>query len=77
MTRAKRQKFLRALREGGMDEAAQLAIEFLVVTAPRTGGALGTRWDEADVRAAIGNIPLRGRAQSVVPAARHRDHQAS
>jgi integrase len=50
-------KFLRALRESGMDETTKLAFEFLILTAARTGEVLGARLNEFDLGAAIWTIP--------------------
>jgi integrase len=50
-------KFLRALRESGMDETTKLAFEFLILTAARTGEVLGARWDEVNLGSALWTIP--------------------
>jgi integrase len=50
-------RFLRALRESGVDETTNLAFEFLILTAARTGEVLGARSDEVDLVAATWTIP--------------------
>jgi integrase len=50
-------KFLRLLRESGMDETTKLAFEFLILTAARTGEVLGARRDEIDLGGAIWTMP--------------------
>jgi integrase len=41
----------------GRDATAALALEFLILTASRTGEALGARWDEIDLTAGLWTIP--------------------
>ncbi len=47
--------FLMAL--GGREGVAALALRFLILTATRTGEALGARWDEIDLDVATWKIP--------------------
>jgi integrase len=44
-------------RLGGQDGIASLALKFLVLTAARTGEALGARWDEIDLAAKVWTVP--------------------
>src|SRR5262245_10359740 len=72
--------FLRALREGGMDETTKLAFEFLIPTAARTAEVLGARLDDIDLGAAIWTVPdcadeYETRAPRAASAACSRDHQ--
>jgi integrase len=60
--------FMRRLRAGS-DGLADLALEFLILTAARTGEVLGARWSEIDLEAAQWTIPAErmkaGRAHIV------------
>jgi integrase len=48
--------FRTALRASGNSVAA-LALEFTILTAARTGEALGARWSEIDMRSAVWTVP--------------------
>lgn len=48
-------KFLRALRE--KDGASALALEFVVLTAARSGEVLGLTWNEIDLSDKVWNVP--------------------
>jgi integrase len=53
-------KFVDALRQHpstGSGSAAALALEFLILTATRSGEALGTTWDEVDLEEKLWTIP--------------------
>ncbi|MGA2792237.1 MAG: integrase arm-type DNA-binding domain-containing protein [Roseiarcus sp.] len=55
------------------DAIAALALEFLILTATRTGEALGARWSEFDLDAAIWTIPgsrMKARKEHRVPLAK-------
>jgi integrase len=47
--------FMRQLRDQG--GAAARALEFTILTAARTGEAIGARWDEMDFAARVWNVP--------------------
>lgn len=47
--------FLEALRK--RDSVASSALEFLILTAARSGEVLGARWDEVDVEARVWTVP--------------------
>ena len=49
--------FVKALRGANAGTSAKLAFEFLILTAARTGEAVGARWDEIDRRAKTWTIP--------------------
>lgn len=52
------------------DAVAALALEFLILTASRTGEVLGSRWSEIDLAARIWRIPghrMKGRQEHRVP----------
>jgi integrase len=60
--------FARALRE--RDGVATMALEFLILTAGRTGEVIGARWDEIDEGAALWTIPaerMKGGREHRVP----------
>ena len=44
-------------RLGGQDGMAALALKFLILTAARTGEALGAQWDEVDLQAKVWIVP--------------------
>ncbi len=44
-------------RLGGQEGMAALALRFLILTAARTGEALGARWDEIDLDAKVWTVP--------------------
>jgi len=48
-------EFVKALR--GMHGTAPLALEFMLLTAARTGEVVGSRWDEIDITAKVWTIP--------------------
>src|SRR5262245_56763532 len=48
-------EFMARLRQG--DAMAALALEFTILTAARTGEALGARWDEIDFKQSIWTVP--------------------
>lgn len=48
--------FMTALRSGGTT-ASRLALEFLILTATRTGETLGARWEEVSFEQAVWTIP--------------------
>jgi integrase len=61
-------KFVRQVRQTPSAESVRFALEFLILTAARTGEVLGARWTEIDI----------ANATWTVPAARmkgHRDHR--
>jgi integrase len=47
--------FMKALRK--QEGTAALAFEFLILTAARTGEAIGARWDEIDLTKAVWTVP--------------------
>jgi integrase len=49
--------FLQDLRSSKSSEVVKLALEFLVLTAARTGEILGARWDEIDDESAVWAVP--------------------
>jgi integrase len=49
--------FIPKLRSAQASEAAKLALEFLILTAARTGEVLGARWKEVDLKQSIWTIP--------------------
>jgi integrase len=49
--------FLRAVRASRSAELVRLALEFLVLTAARTGEAIGARWSEMDIEDATWTVP--------------------
>lgn len=59
-------KFMELLRE--QDGVAARALEFLILTATRTGEVIGAKWDEIDLNAALWTIPA-GRMKA------HREHR--
>jgi len=50
-------EFVMALR--GMHGTAPLALEFMLLTAARTGEVVGSRWDEIDITAKVWTIPAQ------------------
>ena len=60
-------KFMASLRK--RDAVAALALEFTILTAARTGEALGARWDEMDLKQGVWTVPASrmkgGRAHRV------------
>jgi integrase len=55
------------------DATAALALEFLILTAVRTGEALGARWSEFDLDAALWTIPaarMKARKEHRIPLAK-------
>jgi integrase len=60
--------FMAALRQ--RSDGAALALEFVILTAARTGEALGATWDEIDVKAKTWTIPaerMKGGREHRVP----------
>jgi integrase len=60
--------FMAALRE--QDGMSALALEFLILTATRTGEVIGATWDEIDLGAAVWTIPadrMKGGKEHRVP----------
>lgn len=55
MTYADTPAFVASLR--AMNSTAALALEFLILTATRSGETLGARWDEIDLRSAVWTVP--------------------
>lgn len=49
--------FVRELREYDNDAMVKLALEFVVITAKRSGEVRGARWEEFDTKAALWAIP--------------------
>jgi integrase len=49
--------FISSLRARQTGSTAALALEFTILTAARTGEAIGARWDEIDMDAGIWTIP--------------------
>jgi integrase len=49
--------FIRKLREGDSGEIVQLAFEFTILTAARTGETLGAKWDEIDLTTGVWTVP--------------------
>ncbi len=61
---------VRSIRESTASAAAKLCLEFLVVTASRSGEARGATWDEVDLRSRewrIGAERMKAHAPHVVP----------
>lgn len=61
--------FLTVLRGSG-NGVATLALEFTILTAARTGEALGARWPEIDMRSAVWTVPaerMKAQRQHRVP----------
>jgi integrase len=56
-------RFLHSIRRGSSDESVRLALEFLVLTAARTGEVLGASVSEINLRDAIWTVPA-GRMKS-------------
>lgn len=50
-------KFFERLSKSGMSPSGRLAFQFLILTAARTGEALGARWDEIDEKHKLWIIP--------------------
>ncbi len=62
--------FIRVLRASPSYEVTQLAFEWLILTATRSGETRGARWDEIDTKAALWTISrerMKGRREHVVP----------
>jgi integrase len=49
--------FVHTLRDANAGESAKLALEFLILTAARTGEVIGARWDEIDRNGKSWTIP--------------------
>ena len=49
--------FLTQLRTSDANEITRLGLEFLILTAARTGEVIGARWDELDLDASIWAVP--------------------
>lgn len=49
--------FIRKLRAGDSGETVQLAFEFTILTAARTGETLGAKWDEIDLETGVWIVP--------------------
>jgi integrase len=49
--------FISALRARQTGSTAALALEFTILTAARTGEAIGARWDEIDMTAGVWTVP--------------------
>jgi integrase len=50
--------FVQALRESDIAETAKLGLEFLILTAARTGEVLGARWEEMNLTNGTWTIPV-------------------
>jgi integrase len=62
--------FIQVLRASPSYEITQLAFEWLILTATRSGETRGARWDEIDRKAALWTIPkerMKSRREHVVP----------
>jgi integrase len=62
--------FIRVLRASPSYEITQLAFEWLILTATRSGETRCARWDEIDRKTALWTIPkerMKGRREHVVP----------
>jgi integrase len=63
-------RFIERLRASGAGEPARLALEWLILTASRTGEALNARWPEIDAKAGTWAIPperMKAKRLHVVP----------
>ena len=49
--------FMAELRKGGASASVLLALEFLILTAARTGEVIGATWSEIDLKKALWTIP--------------------
>ena len=49
--------FMHRLRERQTDSVSALALEFVILTAARSGEALGMRWEEVDETAKVWTVP--------------------
>lgn len=61
---------IEAVKASGADPSTKLALEFLVLTATRSGEARGARWDEIDMKAGSWTIPasrMKAKRDHVVP----------
>lgn len=62
--------FVRDLQECGSGELVRLALEFLILTAARTGDVIGAHWSEIDFESATWTIPaerMKARREHRVP----------
>lgn len=62
--------FVAKLRASDSVEAVRLALEFLILTAARSGEVRGARWDEFDLKAKLWTIPaerMKAESEHVVP----------
>jgi len=50
-------KFIGALREAGANSMAALALEFVILTAARSGEVLGAQWEEIDIVKGLWTVP--------------------
>ena len=69
---AKISKFLRDLQAEDAGASARLALEFTILTATRTGEALGAKWDEIDTKKKTWTIPaerMKAKREHRVPLA--------
>ena len=65
--------FVTALRASGAGDIAQLAFEFLILNASRTGEVLGAKWSEIDTAKALWTIPaerMKSKLEHRVPLSR-------
>jgi len=62
--------FLEELRAGPASQSVLLALEFLILTAARTGEVLGAKWSEIDLQANLWTIPagrMKAKRTHIVP----------
>jgi integrase len=62
--------FIKALRQRAGDPATKLCLEWLILTAARSGEARGAAWTEIDEKQALWVLPperMKGRREHVVP----------
>lgn len=62
--------FVKALRQRAGDPATRLCLEWLILTAARSGEARGAAWAEIDQKQALWTLPaerMKGRREHVVP----------
>lgn len=63
-------RFVTALRQRGGDPATKLCLEWLILTAARSGEARGAAWAEINEKQALWTLPpekMKGRREHVVP----------
>jgi integrase len=51
-------RFVQTIRQSSSSEIVRLALEFLILTAARTGEVIGARWSEIDIKNDIWIIPV-------------------